>query len=260
MHRLAVDDSDALSASRCKAPAEPQDLSDDIALLQSLHEEPSPETDARTLGPDPGIEPFSQIRFKPSTRKFDPNDTRRLANGSDFRSIKDLHHLCGNHDWDTTRWTTIGVLVKKMRSNTNNRDGSPFHVWEISDIECGGQAHSFTLFLFGGAADVAWREKEGNLLLIVHPTRWGNESQQHGPTFKVTQVGQIRCIGIATEYGQCTFQGKGWYAPCRRWINRAGGSVCARCSQLQAKLQQNAAAHVESVPRVSSKLPARGFG
>lgn len=209
------------------------------------------QADARFSEPrhitDPGLEEFSQIRVEPSTRKLSPGQVKHIASTYCMYKIKDLHREL---DWANMHdWLTIGVLVKKICSKLSSQRET-YHVWEVSDIERGGQAHNFALFLFGAAAEaVAWRQVEGDLILIVNPkwlaptqTNADNGSQQSGPRFAVKQQEQIRTIGVATDYGVCTFRRVG-QAPCPHWINLADGRECGHCIQ---SLHQRAAQRIDT--------------
>ena len=117
---------------------------------------------------DLGVESYSGLKVKASTRTLSRDDVASLAKGFAVHRLPAVPQLLHKPaaTLAATPWMTIGVLVERGPAKAT-QNGGKFCVWKISDMR--SPATTISCFLFSEACEVAWRYLPGTTFALLNP-------------------------------------------------------------------------------------------
>ena len=185
------------------------ETSDDLSVLLALADE-SEGPPAKRVRPgksnvgvdgkriDLSLDPCAGIRICPETRRLSIDDVRALAATFALHRLDAVPRLLTLPTPPPPAWITFGVLVDKSTTKRSQGGGS-FSVWKMSDLKKGGTATTISLFLFGDACSLAWKELPESVFAILSakkvPRKEGSQQGMSDIALSIEKQQQLQRIG-----------------------------------------------------------------
>nr|XP_039258156.1 protein MCM10 homolog [Styela clava] len=201
------------------------------------------------------IERFSRIRLKkcfvPGVEMQQRMTGKRYLKLSLIRSTMKLS--------EETDWVTIGVVAKQLERQTA-KNGKPFSIWNLTDLDDCTKTVSF--FLFGAVHEKLTKQMAvGSVIGLLNPTIMPpkkddpKNSFDDTPALTVDVADRTMHIGLASDLGWCMatkWRNKQPAGKCLAFINKQVSDVCVfhmkskykKSSARRSELQGSVAAPV----------------